>query len=104
MIATSSNIGPPPSNDEDVSKLYSIFRNNLRQTPPKQGWGKTPGDTDNDIADDMERIRLYRNKIYHCSSLEITTETFNKDVLDLIRVTQSHVHIQTHTQIHTEII
>lgn len=41
---------------------------------------------DQEIADDLEKIRKYRNKICHSVSWEMTTEDFNNSVLDLIGV------------------
>lgn len=43
----------------------------------------------------MERIRLYRNELCHSSSAEMTTDEFNKIVLDLIRVKYSLIYTYT---------
>lgn len=71
----------------DISALYSIFRNATTLPKPKKGWGQTPDVNDTNIEDDVERIHLYRNKISHANSAEMTTDDFNASVLDLIGVT-----------------
>ena len=73
-------------NDLDISTMYSMFRNTLSHPAPANGWGKESGANDISIADDMERIRLYRNKICHANSSEMTTEDFDESALDLIEV------------------
>ena len=66
--------------------MYDIFRNVLPLKVPKNGWGKKPGVGDTATADDIERIRIYRNSVCHSNSSELTTEEFNELVLDLIGV------------------
>ena len=72
--------------DLDISAMYSMFRSTLSYPAPANGWGKEPGANDISISDDIERIRLSRNKICHANSSEMTTEDFNESVLDLIEV------------------
>ena len=59
--------------DFDITLLYTLLRNicsNLRNpaTPnlpaPSRGWGKDPLPTDVTISDDIERIRLLRNRVF----------------------------------------
>lgn len=66
--------------------LIEGFRcyNNIRND--SKGWGRAPGENDTQIADDIERVRLYQNKICHANSSEMTTVDFNESVLDLIGV------------------
>lgn len=66
--------------------MYAMFRNTINISPPTRGWGQTPDANDNGKADDIERIRIYRNKISHENSSDMTTNDFNKSALDLIWV------------------
>lgn len=66
--------------------MYDIFRNFLSLNAPKKGWGNKPDDDNTDIADDIERIRIYRNNICHSNCSELTTKEFNELMLDLIGV------------------
>lgn len=63
-----------------------MFRNTIDIPDPSKGWGRTPGENDTQTADDIERVRLYQNKICHTNSSEMTTVDFNESVLDLIGV------------------
>lgn len=69
-----------------------MFRNSTTLPKPKRGWGQAPDVNDTNIEDDVERIHLYRNKISHANSAEMTTDDFNASALDLIGVTYLHVH------------
>lgn len=79
-----NEINPSNSNDLDISVLYSILRNigDLKTSD----WGKLPGNCDRSPVNDIERIRIYRNKISHEKSYMMTTEEFNKSALELIEV------------------
>ncbi|XP_062587785.1 uncharacterized protein LOC134249449, partial [Saccostrea cucullata] len=63
----------------DVSIMYKLLRNFSDITPPGNGWGKEPKIVDIAESDDIERIRLYRNKYSHDpgSSPVIIDEVFN---------------------------
>lgn len=61
-----------------------MIRNTTEIPGPSKGWGRAPGENDTQIADDIERVRLYQNKICHANSSEMTTVDFNESVLDLI--------------------
>lgn len=78
---------PSTSRELDISQMYSIFRNGINIVPPRKGWGNFPDANDTNMADDIERLRKYRNKISHENSSKMTTVDFNESVLDLIRVT-----------------
>lgn len=77
---------PSSSSDLDITILYSMFRNSIDIQKPSKGWGRTPDENDRSIGDDIERVRIYRNKICHENSFEMTTAEFNKSALDLIGV------------------
>lgn len=66
--------------------MYAMIRNSSNIAHPTNGWGKPPGKNDITIADDVERLRKYRNTICHENSSEMTTDDFNKFALDFIRV------------------
>lgn len=71
--------------DADISLMYSILRYSGAEKP-KSGWGNLPRDNDKSVADDLERIRHYRNIICHSDASGIETVDFNKSVLDLVEV------------------
>lgn len=73
--------------DVDISLMYAILREEKTFTIPKNGWGKRPKESDIDEADDIERIRYYRNLICHLDASNMETSTFNESVLDLLGVT-----------------
>lgn len=58
----------PDYNTFDVSLLYTLIRNLCPSLKPSQDWGKEPKATDIKIGDDIERLRLSRNKFVHSSS------------------------------------
>ena len=58
----------------------------LHKKSPTQGLEKDPGVNDIEIADDVKRIRMYRNKMSHVASTQMTTIDFNDAVMDLIWV------------------
>lgn len=74
------------SKDLDISLMYLLIRNLWIEKPPKKGWGRNPGENDIDRADDIERIRHYRNFICHSDDSGIDTNVFNFSCLDLSRV------------------
>ena len=75
--------------------MYALFRHALDLKAPANGWGKAPGINDTNTADDIERIRIYRNEISHTLSYEMDTEHFNDSVLDLLRVDYEHKRTNT---------
>lgn len=62
--------------------MYLVIQNTSNIGRPTNGWGQLPGKNDIKPADDIERLRNYRNKICHESSSEMTTKDFNEFVLD----------------------
>lgn len=67
--------------------MYAIIKEEKTFTIPKNGWGKRPKESDIDVADDIERIHYYRNRICHSDASNMKTSTFNESVLDLLGVT-----------------
>ncbi|XP_061193744.1 uncharacterized protein LOC133201974 [Saccostrea echinata] len=49
----------------DVTIMYKLLRNFSDIGPPGNGWGKEPKIVDIKEGDDIERIRLYRNRYSH---------------------------------------
>lgn len=72
---------PPPKlpnyKDFDVSLLYTLIRNLCPSVKPTQGWGIEPIDSDTQVGDDIERLRLFRNTCYgHADSTIIPDDVF----------------------------
>lgn len=65
--------------------MYAILKRS-KLTKPTRGWGKIPPKNATSVADDVERIHCYRNKISHLDASEMETAVFNNSVLDLIGV------------------
>ncbi|XP_062570675.1 uncharacterized protein LOC134232705 [Saccostrea cucullata] len=59
----------------DVTIMYKLLRNFSDIDPPGNGWGKEPKVDHIAESDDIERIRLYRNK----SSHDALSKPFIKD-------------------------
>lgn len=76
---------PSSFEDLDVSVMCAMFQY-LYEKSPTKGWENDPGDDDKEIADDVKRIRMCRNKISHVASTQMTTEDFNDSVINLIGV------------------
>lgn len=69
----------------DITLMYLIIRNLWEGAIPQNGWGKIPKENHVDTADDIERIRHYRNLFYHSDDSGIDTNVFNFSCLDLFR-------------------
>lgn len=67
-------------NDFDISLLYTLLRELCSQLKPSFGcWGKTPRLNDQNIADYIERIRLFRNENYgHAKNAKISKTKLNE--------------------------
>ncbi|XP_052087894.1 uncharacterized protein LOC127724932 [Mytilus californianus] len=70
--------GQVKSTDFDSSLLYKLIRNTLNHkiAAPTRGWGSTPLSGDKSEADDIERIRSYRNKIAHNTEFKISNKQY----------------------------
>lgn len=61
----------------DVGLLYKLIRLTCTSLKPKQGWGRKPNDDDITLADDIERIKMFRNEqMAHADSAEISDMQF----------------------------
>lgn len=60
----------------DFGLLYKLIRFTCTSLKPKQGWGRKPNDDDVTLADDIERIRMFRNEVAHVDSAEISDMQF----------------------------
>lgn len=71
---------PPPVlpdyNKFDASLLYILIRNLCPGLQPTRGWGIEPSPNDTTIADDIERLRCFRNRSLAHSSTSISDDTF----------------------------
>lgn len=77
---------PTSSKDLDVALLCTIIQKIDYIGNPKKGLGRKPDKNDIGLADDVERIRHYRNCLCHKTSFEIETNEFNEAALDIIWV------------------
>lgn len=50
----------------DISCLYQVIRYFGLLASPKQGWGEKPNSNDRGKADDVERMKNFRNNVIHC--------------------------------------
>lgn len=86
--------GQPDYNDFDVTLLYTLIRNlcsaslNPTSLNPTRGWGKVPDSSHMQIGDDIERLRLMRNKFAHANSAGIPDAEFQALWNDLKSVIQ----------------
>nr|XP_034332290.1 uncharacterized protein LOC105331445 isoform X1 [Crassostrea gigas] len=86
--------GQPDYNDFDVTLLYTLIRNlcaaslNPTSLNPTRGWGKVPDSSHMRIGDDIERLRLMRNKFAHANSAGIPDAEFQALWNDLKLVIQ----------------
>lgn len=72
--------------------MYTMYRNlNLNS----RKWGEIPEKNEISEADDIERIRYYRNCVCHSDASEMETTQFNPWMLDLLGVIYLlHEHLQ----------
>ena len=67
--------------DFDITLLYTLLRNVCQNIPsPSQNWGVSnmPSPNEFTVGDDIERIRLIRNKFGHISETAISKTEFNE--------------------------
>lgn len=81
----------------DVSLLYRLIRNLCPSIKPTKGWGKDPDDADIQIGDDIERLRIFRNKSFgHATFAKISDAEFNdvwenlKSIVNRIQANTGH--------------
>lgn len=73
--------------------MYLIIRNLWKGAKPQNGWGENPMGNHIETADDIERIRHYKNLVCHFDS-GIDTYVFNSSCLDLFRVIYTEVKVK----------
>nr|XP_022314696.1 uncharacterized protein LOC111119132 [Crassostrea virginica] len=81
QIAVIKNASSRGYQDFDVTLLYTLLRNVCQNiTPPSQNWGvyTMPSPNEVTLGDDIERIRLIRNKFGHISETAISKTEFNE--------------------------
>ena len=62
----------------DVTLLTVLLRNICGFSAPHQGWNNLPPSTDTSIADDIARVKYYRNTVYgHANQASVDDATFN---------------------------
>lgn len=61
----------------DIPVIYRIIRLFSLLRPPTRGWGILPNSTDVSIGDDIERMRLLRNRIVHIQIDDISETVFD---------------------------
>ncbi|VDI56465.1 Hypothetical predicted protein [Mytilus galloprovincialis] len=61
----------------DFTTIYKLIRAFAVVDDPNQGWAKTPSASDTEIADDIERMRIIRNKIVHKIKAEVSKVEMN---------------------------
>ncbi|XP_062579119.1 uncharacterized protein LOC134241039, partial [Saccostrea cucullata] len=67
----------PDYDNFDVSLLYTLIRYLCPHLYPAQGWGNIPTAADMQIGDDIERVRIFRNKMHaHLKSSSVTDIEF----------------------------
>lgn len=64
--------------DFDITLLYKLIRNLCSQLEITRNWGNEPRRNDKKVGDDIERIRLFRNRNYgHSINAEIPKNEFD---------------------------
>ncbi|XP_022807529.1 uncharacterized protein LOC111344551 [Stylophora pistillata] len=62
----------------DITLLTVLLRNICGLSPPATGWDRLPPAADICIADDIARVKYYRNSVYgHASQASIDDKSFN---------------------------
>ncbi|XP_063431289.1 uncharacterized protein LOC134713952 [Mytilus trossulus] len=61
----------------DISMIYRLLKQFSLIQSPTNHWGGVPGEKDTTVADDVERIRYFRNKLAHMCSTNIGKVEFD---------------------------
>lgn len=62
----------------DITLMYKLMRELSLIHTPSKGWGQHPNSSDLTIADDIERIRIFRNTFVHRTGIKMDQNTFEK--------------------------
>jgi WD40 repeat protein len=69
--------GPPDSQNFDVTLLTVLLRNICGLARPALGWDALPPDSDTSVADNIARIKFYRNHVHaHITTTQIADNEF----------------------------
>ena len=69
---------PVRSGSFDITLLTVLLRNICRLSPPAAGWDSLPLATDTSTADDIARVKYYRNTVYgHANQASVDDTSFN---------------------------
>jgi hypothetical protein len=67
----------PDYSDFDITLLYKLLRNLCPTLKPTKKWGQKPNSTDENIGDDIERLRFLRNDLLaHTKSYSVPENAF----------------------------
>lgn len=72
----------------DFITMYKLMRSFSLLDDPTQGWGKQPTNADVTISDDVERLRIVRNKIVHRIKADIDLIEMNDYFSNIVHITQ----------------
>ena len=69
---------PVTSGSFDITLLTVLLRNICGFSPPTKGWDNLPPSTDTSTADDIARVKYYRNTVYgHANQASVDDASFN---------------------------
>ena len=69
---------PVTSASFDITLLTVLLRNICGLSPPAKGWDSLPPPTDTSTADDIARVKYYRNTVYgHANQASVDDTSFN---------------------------
>jgi len=69
---------PVTSANFDITLLTVLLRNICGLSAPTKGWDSLPVSTDTSTADDIARVKYYRNTVYgHASQASVDDASFN---------------------------
>jgi hypothetical protein len=72
----------------DFTLLFRLIRMFSLLDEPTQGWGKLPRHVDVTISDDVDRLRIIRNKIVHRIKADIDLIEMNIYFSNIVNITQ----------------
>jgi hypothetical protein len=72
----------------DFITMYKLLRSFSLLDDPTQGWGKQPTNADVTISDDVERLRIARNKIVHRIKADINSIEMSDYFSTIVHITQ----------------
>ena len=68
---------PVTSSSFDITLLMVLLRNICGFSPPTKGWDSLPRSKDTSTADDIARVKYYRNTVCHASQTSVDDASFN---------------------------